>query len=206
MNKLEKIAIKYATEEFNENNYGIGGGLSSGKFASNRHEDAKEDGGKLTLGEATKLFKTATGCQLEYVKEVIKYAVPNMEWHHAGKLPKAYGGGMKKTYFLNAAEICGIATNWQSLCEKYEISVQVAKNAADIKKELETKKLEFLEANATKKVRIEKRPQFFYETNCEMAGKYGWFCSYGKSYNMTEFYTGWEFETEKLYQEFLKLK
>jgi hypothetical protein len=122
--KLNKIAEKYCSIEFNDDNYGIGGGLDSCKFASRRHEDAKYDEGKLTEGQATQLFKKATGLELDVVKAVINYAVPNMEWHHAGKLPKSYGGGMKKTYFLNSKEICDIATNWDSYLEKYQISAR----------------------------------------------------------------------------------
>ena len=65
------------------------GGLDSGKFASRRHEDAKNDFGKLTLGKAAQMFKKAVGSDdVEFIKEVLSYAVPNMEWHHAGKLPK----------------------------------------------------------------------------------------------------------------------
>ena len=97
--KLQKIADKYKAIEHNEDNYSIGGGLSGEAFASRRHQDAKFDEGKLTEGKATQLFKTATGCELDYVKSIINYAVPNMEWHHAGKLPKSYGGGMKKNLF-----------------------------------------------------------------------------------------------------------
>ena len=101
-NKLEAICDKYCSIQHNDYNYSIGGGLDGSKFASRRHEDAKYDEGKLTLGEATQLFKKATGLETDAVREVLEYAVPNMEWHHAGQLPKSYGGGMKKTYFLNA--------------------------------------------------------------------------------------------------------
>ena len=109
---LQTICNKFCNTNHNEDNYSVGGGLTAGKFASNRHEDAKCDEGKLTLGEATQLFKKATGLSTEEVREVIEFAVPNIEWHHAGKLPKKYGGGMKKTYFLNAKEICKVASNW----------------------------------------------------------------------------------------------
>ena len=39
--KLEKIIEKYSRKEYNTDNYSVGGGLDSDKFASNRHEDAK---------------------------------------------------------------------------------------------------------------------------------------------------------------------
>ena len=205
INKLEAICNKYCNIE-HQDNYSIGGGLSCEKFASRRHEDAKEDEGKLTFGQATQLFKKATGLETDTVKEVLEYAVPNMEWHHAGLLPKSFGGGMKKTYFLNSFEICDVAKNWDDYCEKLNISKAAAKNAAQEKKSLEARKLDFLQYSAKKVERTTNRPEFFYEIDREMNGKYGWFSSYGKSYNMTEYYSGWEFPAEELYNEFLNIK
>lgn len=205
-NKLETICNKYRNIQQNGDNYSIGGGLDGSKFASRRHEDAKYDEGKLTLGEATQLFKKATGLEIDTLREVIKYAVPNMEWHHAGMLPKSYGGGMKKTYFLNASEICDCAENWDAYLEKLSLSKIATKNAAEIKKNLENVRLEFLQANAKKVERTTTRPTFFYKTAQEMNGKYGWFDSSYKSYNMTEYFSGWEFESEEKYHEFLKIK
>lgn len=204
--ELEKIIEKYSVKEFNNNNYEVGGGLSDEKFASNRHEDARNDEGKLTLGKASQLFKKATGDELDHVKQVIKYAVPNMEWHHAGCLPKGYGGGMKKTYFLNATEIVDIATNWDSYCEKLEISKNEKRLTEEKQRNLEERKQEFLQANAKRVERVSEMPKFFYETDREMNGKYGWFSSYGKSYNLPEYYTGWEFDSLKKLEEFYNLK
>lgn len=205
MKTLQKIVEKFSALTFNEENYSVGGGLSHGKFASNRHEDAINDEGKLTLGVATQLFKKATGLGTDEVKEVIEYGVPNMEWHHAGRLPKSYGGGMKKTYFLNANEIVKLATNWNTLIEQLEISKAEKRNAEELKKNKEAIKQSFLESNAKKVVRCTTRPELFFETNREMNGKFGWFCSYGKSYNMTEYYTGWEFDSEEKYNKFINL-
>lgn len=205
-NKLEVIYTKYSNISHNEDNYSIGGGLSGEKFASRRHEDAKNDEGKLTLGQATQLFKKATGLEIELVKEIIEYAVPHMEWHHAGKLPKAYGGGMKKTYFLNAEEICDVAKNWTNYIEKLELSKLAAKNAAEQKKNLETRQQEFLQANAKKIVRTRTKPMFFLQIAQEMEGKYGWFDSRYKSYNLPEYFTGWEFESEEKLHEYYTIK
>lgn len=205
-NKLEAICNKYCSIQYNDDNYSIGGGLDGSKFASRRHEDAKYDEGKLTLGEATQLFKKATGLDTDTVREILEYAVPNMEWHHAGKLPKSYGGGMKKTYFLNAAEICDCAKNWDAFSEKLSLSKIAAKNAAEEKNNFEKRKLEFLQANAKKIERVTTQPKFFYKTAQEMNGKYGWFDSTYKSYKMTEYFSGWEFESEEKYHEFLNLK
>lgn len=142
-NKLEAIYNKYCSVEHNDSIYSVGGGLDDSKFASRRHEDARNDKGKLTFGEATQLFKKATGLDTDTVIEILEHTVPNMEWHHAGKLPKSYGGGMKKTYFLNAHEICECAKNWDANIEKLNLSKIAAKNAAAEKKTLEARKLEY---------------------------------------------------------------
>lgn len=205
-NKLEAICNKYCNIQHNDDNYSIGGGLDGSKFASRRHEDARNDEGKLTLGEATQLFKKATGLETDLVREILKYAVPNMEWHHAGKLPKSYGGGMKKTYFLNAAEICDCAKNWEAFSEKLCLSKVAAKEAAELKKSFEERKLEFLKANAKKVERTTNPPAYFYKTKQEMNGKYGWFDSTYKSYRLPEYFSGWAFESQEKYQEFLNLK
>lgn len=203
---LQTICNKYCKINHNDDNYSIGGGLTDGKFASNRHEDAKYDEGKLTLGEATQLFKKATGLSSDEVREVIEFAVPNMEWHHAGKLPKQYGGGMKKTYFLNAKEICKVASNWATYVAELDAQKIAKKEAQEVKKDLEVKRNEFLQANAKKVERVTNQPSFFYKTAQEMNGKYGWFDSTYKSYNMTEYFSGWEFESQEKYQEFLNIK
>ena len=206
MKNLEKIAKKYSEINHNEENFEIGGGLSDGKFASNRHEDAKNDEGKLTLGKAVQMFKKATQIDdVDYIKEVLHYAVPNMEWHHAGKIPKQYGGGMKKTYFLNSKEIVHVAENWASIVEKLTISKTEKRNAEEAKKNREQIKLEFLNENAEKVIRVSERPSFFYEMDKEMQGKFGWFSSCGKSYNLPEYFTGWVFKTEEKLQEFFNL-
>lgn len=205
MENLEKIIKKYSEITYNSDNYSVGGGLSEGRFESNRHADATADRGKLTLGKACQIFKKATDLELDLVKEIIKYAVPNMEWHHAGRLPKAYGGGMKKTYFLNASEIIDIASNWQEYCEKLEISKAEKRKEFEEKRSIEEIKHLFLEKNATKVTRISQMPEFFHETNREMNGKYGWFSSYGKSYNLPEYYTGWEFKSQELLDKFLNI-
>lgn len=67
LEKLDSICKKYCIIEYNNNNYSIGGGLDDSKFASKRHEDARNDMGKLTFGEATKLFKKATGFETDLV-------------------------------------------------------------------------------------------------------------------------------------------
>ena len=113
---------------------------------------------------------------------------------------------MKKTYFLNSSEIVDVAKNWISYVEKLEISKADKRKADEVKKSIEQQKQEFLTANATKVTRVSTRPKYFYETNKEMQGKYGWFSSYGKSYNLPEYYTGWEFSEEQAYLKFINIK
>ena len=203
--KLQKIAEKYKNIETSESNFSIGGGLDDCKFASRRHENAINDKSRLTLGKANQLFAKATGLTVGEIEEIIKYAVPYMEWHHAGKLPKSYGGGMKKTYFLNSAEIANIAENFEDFKAKLGLQKEEEKKVRETKNSREKTQLDFLKQNATQIIRTTKKPDYFHETNREMNGKFGWFCSYGKSYNMTEYFSGWEFQTEELYKEFQKI-
>jgi hypothetical protein len=205
MKTLEKIAEKYTKIQHNSDNFGIGGGLVSDKFASRRHEDAKNDEGKLTLGKANQMFSKATGLTVDEVSEIIKYAVPYMEWHHAGKLPKNYGGGMKKTYFLNAQEIVNVAENFADFKSKLYLKKEADRKAMETQRSKEEIKLDFLKAKAEKITRVTTTPEYFYETDKEMNGKYGWFSSYGKSYNMTEYYTGWKFQNQDDYLEFCNI-
>jgi len=207
MKKLTLAAItqQYSAIQYNADNYTIGGGLDGSKFASNRHEDAKYDPGKRTLGEATQLFKKATDMDTDAVREVIEFAVPHMEWHHAGKLPKSYGGGMKKTYFLNAKQIADIAENWYALESKLAQSKIEAKEREERKLQLERAKAEFLQANAKRFTRVQQLPAYCIVTLREMNGKHGWFDSTYKSYNLPEYYSGWEFESRELIDQYANI-
>jgi len=205
MKTLAKIIEKYSAIECNSSNYYIGGGLAADKFASRRHEDAKQDEGKVTFGKAAQMFKKATGVEIDVVYDVFNYQVPSPEWHHAGKLPKSYGGGMKKTYFLNANEIVDIAKIFHEIMSKLELRNAEKRQAEDQKKTREQTQKEFLNANATYISRIISRPSFFHETEKEYNGKYGWFSAYGKSYNITAYYSGYQFATEELLKEFNKI-
>jgi hypothetical protein len=207
MKNLDKIIEKFSELEYDKYNYGVSGGLSdTGKMASNRHEDALLDKGKLTFGKAAAMFKKATGCEMSLINEIFNYAVPNPEWHHAGFIPKQYGDGMKKTYFLNSTEIVEIATNWHNLVEMLEISNHEKIIAIEIERKNDQIKHAFLIAHAIKLVRVLVIPEkLFYETYREMNGKYGWFSCYNKTYNMPIHYTGWFFNSQEKYDEFLKL-
>jgi hypothetical protein len=58
----------------------------------------------------------------------------------------------------------------------------------------------------TKRTRLSKKPENFVTTLTEMNGKYGWFESSFKSYNLPEYYTGLEFTTKKLHDNYLGKK
>ena len=203
--KLAAIAERFAQAKTNLNNYAIGGGLDHCKFASRRHEDARDDSGKMTLGDATQLFRRATALGIERVKKVIEHVVPVMEWHHAGKLPKAYGGGMKKTYFLNANEIFDLATNWDSHVLHLDAFDLGLSQALENELQRSEKRLAFLREHASRIERIEEPPLFFHKTKQEMLGKHGWFDSSNKSYRLPEFFSGWVFPSEEIQKEFLNI-
>lgn len=204
MNNLSKISQKYKEVNFNTDNYHVGGGLSDGKFASNRHEDARSDSGKVTLGEACQMFKKATKLDLQYIKEVIDFKYPNLEWHHAGKLPKQYGGGMKKTYFVNSEQLVFLADNFTKIMSDFEQAKLSTKNKRDEASRKEAAKNEFLRNNAKEFYRKSSTPNhpYYITTDREMDGKYGWFPADSK-YNMTVYYSGWEFDSEETYQAYL---
>ena len=205
MKTLNEIVEKYSSKEYKQN-YNIGGGLDDSKFVSNRHEDAKQDDGKLTLGEATQIFAKTTNLTIKEVKEVLNYAVPCMEYHHAGLLPKSCGGGMKKTYFLNSRQIYNVAREWNVYREKLKLSKIYNKNEDEKERNLKIRRFNFLKEHAKKLERIKTPPQFFYQTKQEMMGRYGWFDSSKKYYEMTEYFSGWSFEKEEDYNKFLKIK
>ena len=62
-----------------------------------------------------------------------------------------------------------------------------------------------MKANITLKSISDKycvKPNYFYQTAQEMNGKYGWFDSTYKSYNLTEYYSGYSFASQELLNEF----
>ena len=61
-------------------------------------------------------------------------------------------------------------------------------------------------ANAKKVERVGTKPAHFYCLYSECNGKYGWFDASKNIYNMAEYHTGWAFETQELYNEFLNIK
>jgi hypothetical protein len=56
--------------------------------------------------------------------------------------------------------------------------------------------------NITDYSRVRTEPQHSYRQQSEMNGKYGWFNSAGKSYNMPEYYSGMQFSNKELLNEY----
>ncbi|MAM28693.1 MAG: hypothetical protein CMC13_06685 [Flavobacteriaceae bacterium] len=193
---LKTIIDKYEKIEYSNDNYYLGGGLSEQKFASVRHEDAKNDKGKLTLGEATSLFERISGLKRWKVKEVILNAIPyrQMEWHHAGKLPKSYGGGMKKTFFLDCLQICTLAKEWKILVSNYEEECEKHDKLVKKRKKILTRAEHFC--------RVTNLPKNSYVISTEMKGKYGWFECEGSRYNLQKYYSGYSFKTKKMCEKY----
>jgi hypothetical protein len=205
MKTLLKISEKFQAINYNQDNYHVGGGLyGSGKFASNRHEDANNDPGKLTLGETCQMFKKATKLETDYIKEIIEFKYRDLEWHHAGKLPKQYGGGMKKTYFVNSEQIVFLSKNFDAIVCEFEQAKVLAQNKKEQEAKKEAAKLDFLNRYAKRFIRVSSTPSHghYFTTDSEMDGKYGWFPANHK-YNMTVYYSGWEFDDEETYQKYL---
>lgn len=79
-----------------------GGGLAidiTGKFESNRNALAKLNAEKRTAGEVLKsLRKKGLTIFLKEIKPLME------EWHHAGVLPKKFGGGMAKAYHTKKSD------------------------------------------------------------------------------------------------------
>lgn len=111
---LERIIDNYEHEEV-EDLYSTGGGLSNNSFMSNRNEAAKASFSRKTKGETRAMFKKAvlarsTEAVANFIDDVIFWR--DLEWHHAGKLPKQYGGGMRKVYYYNSKQIVTIALHF----------------------------------------------------------------------------------------------
>ena len=104
-------------KQLDENKNSNGGGLATnitGKFESNRHAIAKIE--KFTFGKVVSELrkKKNGGFVLSAVQllEIYTSLFGTPEWHHAGMLPKQYGGGMKKTYFLNEIPSAETVNEW----------------------------------------------------------------------------------------------
>lgn len=183
-----------------------GGGLAvniTGRYESNRHAIAKIE--KVTFGDCVKFLKTKKGGNLNISAKDLLSAWFRVngepEWHHAGFLPKSYGGGMKKTYFMDNQLTAGeVATLFKINSKKL---VCALKNCffEQIK---EQERMDFLNKFGKKIERKVNTPEHFVVISEEMDGKYGWFAADSK-YNMTVYYSGYEFESAEKRREYLAI-
>lgn len=112
---------------------------------------------------------------------------------------------MGKTYFLNSADVVKIAENFEELHQELTINNDEKQKILIAENLQISKRTAFLQINCKSVNSVISRPELFHETAQEMNGKYGWFNSSNKSYNMTEYYSGWIFESKEQYAEFLKI-
>lgn len=185
-----------------------GGGLASnitGKFESNRHAIARME--KITFGEAVKeLAKKKNGglkISANELLEIYRTLFGETEWHHAGKLPKQYGGGMKKTYFLNEVPTSQQVKDWK---ERFSVIQQEKENQKITEQKRKEIKEKFAKKNGEVFFRVleENVPKFSVVEKEEMSGKYGWFdASY--RYNLPRYYSGVSFKSKKGLENYKKL-
>jgi hypothetical protein len=111
---------------------------------------------------------------------------------------------MKKTYFVNSKQITDISINFEQYKEEYYTIIKRIQQLEQNKKLKEEKISEFCNKYATKLFREKTKPEYFYTTEIEMNGKFGFFPSQSK-YNLPEYYTGYKFQNATIYNKFLKL-
>lgn len=196
--------MNYLDQLENNKNFN-GGGLATnitGKFESNRHAIARAK--KYTFGEVcAELKKKKNGGLKISATELLEIYRANFgepEWHHAGKLPKQYGGGMKKTHFLDEIPIVEEVREWK---EKYRMVCAERKRALENETKRTERRLKFAQKNGEWFERKSEIPRFASVEKTEMNGKYGWFeVERHHSYNLTEYYSGWKFKSQKSLDKF----
>lgn len=179
-----------------------GGGLAvniTGKYESNRHAIACME--KYTFGDCAKHLRSKKGGAFDITAADLLRLYKNVygepEWHHAGFLPKSYGGGMKKTFFCD--ELISKKEFISILKKNSVLNVKILFNEiCDNKKEL------FLKENAKRFERKATTPAYSVITNEEMDGKYGWFEAQSR-YNLPVYYSGWSFESAEKMEEYFKI-
>lgn len=180
-----------------------GGGLAlniTGKYESNRHAIAKIE--KKTFGDVCKFLKSKKGGNFDIsAKQLLNiYCDVNgePEWHHAGFLPKSYGGGMKKTYFLD--DYLNVETVIK-LLKKHSrnITKSVVKNYNSTICFEQLKEFELIHGKEFS--RIQTKPEFAFVKKTEMSGKFGWFESQSK-YSLPEYFSGVSFNTLEILNKY----
>ena len=204
----QNLCYKSFKDELRNNKNSNGGGLATnltGRFESNRHAIARQE--KFTFGEVVaELKKIKNGgfrISANELLEIYTALFGTPEWHHAGKLPKQYGGGMKKTYFLNDIPTIEKMKSWLA---QYEEIKKSRKEEAESEEQKRKKRIAFIKKFATKFNRLEETPKFSVITEQEMNGKHGWFEAKPYRYSLPIYYSGWEFKSKKSFEKYNKLE
>jgi len=198
LSNIDKLKNKYSNIDYNKDNYSIGGGLSGGM--SNRNMNAKYDSGKLTVPQFITKFVTAykKDKNIDLDKKIINTILKskfNFEWHHAGFLPKSYGGGMKKIYYINSEEIIKFLNNFEEYLNEFNNQKQEIISKENLLKDLINKNI------LIKFTREKILPEYSIKVEEEMNGKYGWFPATSK-YKMDIYYSGYKFNNKDNYDKY----
>lgn len=199
--KLNNFIKKFEGVEANSENFFIGGGLEAGTGMSRRNWDAKNDEGKLTVDVASRKISEIFGVEKNIVKEIFENNF-SLEWHHAGFLPKSYGGGMRKIFYVSADQMLDVVRNFEALLQKESEREAKKKNDQELEKSREARQREFAKTHGVFFSRVTTIPPNAVITEREMNGKYGWFNSQGKSYNLPEYFSGVAFASSELENQY----
>lgn len=193
-----------------KNNMNVnGGGLAvniTGRWESNRHALARNN--KYTFGEAAKELRLKRGGGFKVTAtellSIYRTLFGEPEWHHAGFLPKSYGGGMKKTYFLQAIPTPEEFAEWQA---KAAAKRQEAAAQATREHSVAERRHAYADEHGTPFTRVTSKPEHSVVTTCEMNGKYGWFeVREHHNYSLPVYYTGWAFPTAEALNEYRSIR
>lgn len=196
-------------DELENNKNSNGGGLASnitGKFESNRHAIAKMT--KYTFGQVAKELRTKRGGGFDLtgarLLEIYRTVFGDPEWHHAGKMPRGYGGAMAKTYFLEYIPTKEEVNDWIS---EYYMIISRENEKRFKQMEIEKERKAFVEKMGSTFTRELEIPKYSHVTKVEMNGKFGWFEPQPHhSYKLDEYYTGVSFKSQKSLDKYLNIK
>ena len=193
----------------------FGGNSGYVGYSMSRRAEQAYDEGKLTYSKLPAWAKRAVDAGL----------ATTTEWHHTS----SYGN---QTPFYNIGQFdiltdaekteLGI-TDWEdyqdfaavpknvikAIDAKTKVTLKLKNNVKEIRKGLVAnaeKRLSDFNSQFKKFTRVTTKPEHGIVDLTEMNGKYGWFNSAGKYYNMTEYYSGIDYETAENRKKALELE
>jgi hypothetical protein len=121
----------------------------------------------------------------------------------------------KESVLLKVAALFGVPQNdAYSTAKSISVAEKRAKKramATEKRKNMEAEKRQSLDewvneqrkkGNIADYQRVSTEPQYAYRQKQEMSGKYGWFDSSGRGYNLPEYYSGLQFASQELLNEY----